>query len=94
MKTVEVHYIGKLDNETRMTFDESYGRGQPISFTLGAGQVIRGWDQGIALMSVGEKRRLYIPAELGYGSKGVGPIPPNSDLVFECELLSVGDVLH
>ena len=92
--SVSVHYVGKLDDDSRMTFDESYGRGEPISFTLGAGQVIKGWDEGIALMKVGEKRRLFIPPELGYGARGAGPIPPNAGLIFECELVSVGDILR
>lgn len=86
-KTVTVHYTGWLTNGTK--FDSSVDRKQPFSFKLGAGQVISGWDQGVAGMKVGGKRRLTIPPQLGYGARGVGPIPPNSTLVFEVELLGV-----
>lgn len=88
-KSVKVHYTGTLTNGSK--FDSSLDRGQPFGFKLGAGQVIKGWDQGIAGMKVGGKRRLEIPAALAYGARGFPPvIPPNSDLVFEVELLGVG----
>ncbi len=83
---VEVHYTGKLTNGS--VFDSSVTRGQPFSFTLGQGQVIKGWEEGILGMRVGEKRLLTIPPELGYGARGAGSaIPPNATLVFEVELL-------
>jgi FKBP-type peptidyl-prolyl cis-trans isomerase len=84
---VRVHYTGKLTNGT--TFDSSVGK-QPFSFNLGAGEVIRGWDLGVAGMKVGGRRRLTIPPELAYGARGAPPqIPPNSTLVFEVDLLGV-----
>ena len=83
---VSVNYKGELDNGKE--FDSSYERG-PFEFTLGAGMVIKGWDEGVAGMKVGGKRKLVIPPELGYGSRGIGPIPPNSVLTFEVELLAV-----
>jgi FKBP-type peptidyl-prolyl cis-trans isomerase FkpA len=83
---VTVNYTGKLDNGT--VFDTSVGRA-PFQFTLGAGQVIPGWDQGVAGMKVGGKRVLIIPPSLAYGSQAVGPIPANSTLTFEVELLGV-----
>ncbi len=87
-KTVSVHYTGMLLDGTK--FDSSVDRGTPFDFGLGQGQVIRGWDEGIALMSVGEKGVLLIPSALGYGARGAGQaIPPNSILVFEVELLGV-----
>ena len=87
-KTVNVHYTGWLTNGTK--FDSSVDRGQPFSFSLGAGQVIQGWDKGVAGMKVGGKRKLTIPPELGYGARGAGRvIPPNATLVFEVELLGV-----
>ncbi|MHB9134289.1 MAG: FKBP-type peptidyl-prolyl cis-trans isomerase [Armatimonadota bacterium] len=86
-KTVSVHYTGWLTNGTK--FDSSLDRKQPFSFRLGAGQVIQGWDKGVAGMKVGGKRKLTIPPQLGYGASGIGPIPPNATLVFEVELLGV-----
>lgn len=86
-KMVTVHYTGWLVNRTK--FDSSVDRGKPFTFRLGAGRVIRGWDQGVAGMKVGGLRRLTIPPELGYGARGVGPIPPNSTLIFNVELLDV-----
>lgn len=87
-KTVDVHYTGWLENGTK--FDSSKDRGRPFSFSLGAGQVIRGWDEGVAGMKVGGKRKLTIPASLGYGARGAGGvIPPNATLIFEVELLGV-----
>jgi len=86
--TLSAHYIGTLENGT--VFDESYGRGQPIQFVLGAGQLIRGWELGLVGMKEGGKRRLIIPSELGYGAQGAGnAIPPNATLLFEIELVSV-----
>ena len=83
---VTVHYTGRL--LTGKQFDSSIGRG-PFSFKLGAGQVIKGWDLGVAGMKVGGKRQLVIPPHLGYGSQDMGVIPPNSTLVFDVELLGV-----
>ncbi len=85
--TVSVHYTGTLDNGTK--FDSSYDRGVPFSFVLGAGQVIEGWDRGVAGMKVGGKRTLSIPPELGYGDRAVSVIPANSTLHFTVELLDV-----
>lgn len=86
---VTVHYTGWLTNGTK--FDSSVDRGQPFVFTIGRGQVIGGWDQGVATMKVGDKVRLTIPPELGYGARGAGgAIPPNATLIFEVELLGVG----
>src|SRR3989344_2216420 len=84
---LQVHYIGRL--QTGQIFDSSRERGQPFVFTLGAGDVIRGWDQGLIGMKVGGKRVLVIPPSLGYGAQGIGPIPPNATLIFEVELLGV-----
>lgn len=84
---VQVHYTGRLTNDT--IFDSSVKRGQPFSFTLGVGQVIKGWDEGIAILKEGEKARLIIPANLGYGARAAGTIPPNSTLIFDVELLKV-----
>jgi len=85
---VHVHYTGTLRDGTE--FDSSYPRGQPLPFTLGASQVIKGWDQGVLGMCEGEKRRLVIPPELGYGAAGAGEkIPPNSVLIFEVEMMNI-----
>ena len=86
---VSVHYVGVAFSSGE-EFDASWNRGQPFEFKLGKGQVIPGWDQGVAGMKVGGKRKLMIPAKLGYGARGAGDaIPPNADLVFEVELLGV-----
>ena len=85
--TVTIHYIGRFTNG--QIFDNSYDRGAPISFRLGAGQVIAGVDQGVVGMKVGGKRRLTIPPNLAYGSQGQGSIPPNSTLVFEIDLVTL-----
>ncbi len=82
---VKVHYTGILENGTK--FDSSHDRGRPFSFQLGQGRVIKGWDEALSLMSKGEKRTLIIPPDIGYGSRNMGKIPPNSTLVFEVELI-------
>ena len=86
---VTVHYVGVLEDGTK--FDSSLDRGQPFVFTIGAGQVIEGWDLGVAGMKIGETRKLYIPSEYGYGERGTpgGPIPPNANLIFDIELLTI-----
>jgi FKBP-type peptidyl-prolyl cis-trans isomerase len=87
-KKVSVNYVGTLLNGTKFDANLDHGTA-PFEFTLGAGMVIKGWDQGVAGMKVGGKRKLTIPASLAYGSGSVGAIPPNSTLVFEVELLGV-----
>ena len=88
-KTVSVHYTGKLQDGK--VFDSSVSRGEPITFPLGAGRVIKGWDEGIALMKIGGKAQLTIPPNLAYGERGAGGgvIPPNATLVFDVELVEV-----
>lgn len=87
--SVTVHYVGTLTNGSK--FDSSRDRGKGFGFTIGAGRVIKGWEQGVAGMKVGELRKLTIPPALAYGDRGFPPvIPPGSTLVFEVELLSVG----
>ena len=85
--TISVHYTGKLTNGTK--FDSSVDRGVPFEFTVGAGMVIQGWEQGFIGAKVGEKRTLTIPAEMGYGARAVGLIPANSTLIFDVELVSI-----
>ncbi|CAG4943076.1 unnamed protein product [Colias eurytheme] len=85
-----MHYTGTLDDGHK--FDSSYDRDQPFTFQLGAGQVIKGWDEGLVDMCVGEKRKLVIPSSLGYGERGAGNvIPPHATLHFEVELINIGD---
>jgi len=85
-----MHYTGTLDDGTK--FDSSHDRNQPFQFQLGAGQVIKGWDQGLTDMCIGEKRKLVIPASLGYGDRGAGNvIPPGATLHFDVELLSMNE---
>src|ERR1700733_14882644 len=85
--TITGNYVGTLTDGK--VFDSSVDRNQPFTFTLGAGQVIRGWDEGIVGMRVGGERKLIIAPDYGYGDQGIGPIPPNSVLIFDVQLLSV-----
>ena len=90
--TISVHYTGRLyeNGEKTTKFDSSVDRREPFSFVLGVGQVIKGWDNGVSGMQVGGSRTIIIPSDMGYGSRGAGSvIPPNSDLIFEVELIEI-----
>ncbi|KAL8773687.1 MAG: hypothetical protein Q9209_001453 [Squamulea sp. 1 TL-2023] len=89
--SVEVHYRGTLASD-RSEFDASYKRGQPLSFTVGKGMVIKGWDEGLLDMCIGDKRKLTIPPEFGYGQRAMGSIPAGSTLIFETELVGIKGV--
>ena len=87
-QTVSVHYTGTLENGKK--FDSSRDRGKPFKFKIGAGQVIKGWDEGVAQMSLGQKSKLTISSDFGYGTQGAGGIiPPNATLIFDVELISI-----
>ena len=91
-QTVQVHYTGWLDENGKpgSKFDSSVDRGTPFEFPVGMGYVIKGWDEALAAMKVGEKRRIYLPSELGYGARGAGgAIPPHANLIFDVELLAI-----
>ncbi|KAI9836706.1 MAG: Peptidyl-prolyl cis-trans isomerase fpr2 [Sclerophora amabilis] len=88
---IEVHYRGTLAADGSQ-FDASYDRGTPLSFTVGIGQVIKGWDENLLDMCIGDQRKLTIPPEFGYGDSAVGPIPAGSTLIFETELISIKGV--
>jgi peptidylprolyl isomerase len=91
-QTITVHYTGWINENGKKgkKFDSSVDRGMPFQFTIGIGQVIKGWDEGVMSMKVGEKRTLFIPSVLGYGSRGAGAvIKPNDDLIFDVELLGI-----
>ena len=89
-EVVHAHYVGKLVSDGT-EFDSSRARGKPLTFIIGIGSVIKGWDEGIMEMQVGEVATLNISSDYAYGEAGVGPIPPNADLQFEVELLAIGD---
>ena len=86
-QNVSVHYSGYLLDGTK--FDSSHDRGEPITFPIGQGRVIKGWDEGISLLKVGGKAKLIIPPDLGYGDRAIGPIPPGSILIFDVELVDI-----
>ncbi|CCE91564.1 peptidylprolyl isomerase family protein FPR2 TDEL_0C06750 [Torulaspora delbrueckii] len=87
--TVDVHYTGYLRDNLKQ-FDSSYTRGTPISFKLGSGQVIKGWDQGLLGMCIGEERKIQIPSRLAYGARGIpGVIPQNADMIFDVKLVGI-----
>ena len=85
--TVSVHYTGTLTDGTKFDSSRDPDRGEPIQFPLGQGRVIKGWDEGIAMMHVGDQAILVIPPSIGYGPRGQGPIPPDSTLIFVVELV-------